>query len=116
MYTIPKNDAHRIILALGGVNAIATLFNISKFAVYAWIEKNSIPANRVLVLAKAQPDLFDGVATQTSAPTEKTDELSFAELSLAALCALELRVSELENRVSKQRTNRTSTSKRHAAQ
>jgi hypothetical protein len=108
MYTSPKNDAHRIILALGGVNAIATLFNISKFAVYAWIEKNSIPANRVLVLAKAQPALFDSVIVQTNAPAEKNEELPFA-----ALCALEARVSELENRLPKRRTR---TSKRHAAQ
>lgn len=105
MYTTPKNDAHRIILALGGVKALATLFNISKFAVYAWIEKNSIPANRVLVLAKAQPALFDEAVKQTSAPAEKIDELTVTETALAALCALELRVTELENHLPKRRKN-----------
>ncbi len=105
MDNTPKNRAHGIILAFGGVNAVASFFNISKFAIYPWIEKDCIPSNRMLVLVQARPALFELSGEFGDAIGGQTEQITMAMLG-----ALHARIDNVERAIAKKENGCSTTS------
>lgn len=101
----PKNRAHSIILAFGGVNVVASFFNISKFAIYPWIEKDCIPSNRMLVLVQARPELFAHSGEFCNASEVQTEQITMAMLG-----ALHARIDSVERAIANHSHVRNTTS------
>jgi DNA invertase Pin-like site-specific DNA recombinase len=51
-------DNKKIIESMGGVSAVAKLFNISRQAVHLWIS-NGIPDARLFSIKLLKPELFE---------------------------------------------------------
>jgi len=59
--TVEQQKNKQIIDSMGGVQAVAKLFNISRQGVHLWI-KNGIPAARLFSIKLLHPDLFNKAA------------------------------------------------------
>jgi hypothetical protein len=53
-----REEAIRVIAALGGTNAVAALCDVAPASVSGW-KKNGIPQARMQFLRLLRPDLFD---------------------------------------------------------